>query len=113
MSVEKEGSYLGNCGNARGVHRDLGRADLVPDLLTVKAKKLLSVNERDRKGNAGERRNDGFGILGGDPVLLHVKSDRAVHGAGIDVEDAELLCNCLGNAAFSGTAGAVECNFYL
>ena len=84
-------------------------ADLGGHILAVEdhvLQAILSIAHLDM--DLGQQGDDRLVITGMDALFLHIAADGAVDSTSIHIEDVQLCRHCLGEGAFTCTAGAVN-----
>ena len=93
-----------------GGHADVLGTDGAADVLTVQVDVLCAVQQADIQPDLRQQCGHGVGVVGVHTRAHGVQPDGAVHSACVDVDIAQILGQCLGQAGFTGPGRAIDCN---
>ena len=110
LQAQQKLAHTGVCGYGAGSHAHLLLTNGFRNILAVQINVLCAVNAGKLQMNAGQQLLHGGSILQIRFFTQAKQTDRAVHGAGVYINIAQLFGKALGQGGFSGSAGAIDCN---
>ena len=110
LQFQQKGTHRRMSRHCTGGHAHLFGPDGLAHVLTAQKHTLGAVHIAQLDLDLGQKGRDRCLILGVHALAQGEQTDGAIHGAGVHIQIAQLLCQALGKSRFSRPGGAVDGN---